>query len=61
MKKNEKEKYILSFIYKVLTDDRNQNRYCTTMVGNIDFTKFVRLGDCISYIENKYLELESEE
>ena len=62
MDENEKEKFILKFIYRILTDNRNQNRYCTTMFGNLDKNKIVRLGDCISYLENKYQKLlESEE
>lgn len=36
MNEKEKEKYILKFIYRILTDSRNQNRYCTTMFGNLD-------------------------
>jgi hypothetical protein len=61
MDEKEKEKYILEFIYGILTDNRNQNRYCMTMFGNIDENKIVRLGDCISYLENKYKELFKEE
>lgn len=57
MDKKEKEKLILRFIYKILSDNRNQNRYCTTMFGNLDEDKVVRLGDCINYLENKYQEL----
>ena len=30
MDEKEKEKYILKFMYRILTDSRNQNRYCTT-------------------------------
>lgn len=61
MNEKEKEKYILKFIYRILTDNRNQNRYCTTMLGNLDEDKVVRLGDCINYLENKYQELVGEE
>lgn len=57
MDEKEKEKYILEFIYRILTDDRNQNRYCTTMFGNFIENKLVSLGDCTSYLENKYQEL----
>lgn len=57
MDEKEKEKYILKFIYVILTDKRNQNRYLTTMFGNIEENKIVRLGDCISYLENRYQEL----
>jgi hypothetical protein len=57
MDEKEKEKYILEFIYRILTDNRNQNRYCTTMLGKLGENKIVRLGDCISYLENKYQEL----
>ena len=46
---------------RILTDSRNQNRYCTTMYGNLVENKTVNLGDCMSYLENKYLDLESEE
>lgn len=41
MDEKEKEKYILKFIYKILTDSRNQNRYCTTMLENLDEDKVV--------------------
>lgn len=58
---DEKEKYVLKFIYMILTDKRNQNRYCTTMFGNLDEDKVVGLGDCINYLENKYQELVGEE
>ena len=61
MNEKEKEKYIIKFIYRILTDNRNQNRYCTTSYGNLVENKIVSLGDCISYLENKYLDLESEE
>lgn len=61
MNEKEKEKYILKFIYRILTDNRNQNRYCTTMLGNLDEDKVVRIGDCINYLENKYQELVGEE
>ncbi len=61
MNEKEKEKYILKFIYRILTDSRNQNRYCTTMFGNLDEDKVVSLGDCISYLGNKYQELFGEE
>lgn len=61
MDKKEKEKLILRFIYIILSDNRNQNRYCTTMFGNLDEDKVVRLGDCIYYLENKYQELVGEE
>ena len=61
MDEKEKEKYILKFIYRILTDSRNQNRYCSTRYGNLVEDKTVSLGDCISYLENKYLEIESEE
>lgn len=61
MNEKEKEKYILKFMYRILTDSRNQNRYCTTMFGNLDEDKTVRLGDCIRYLENKYQELFGEE
>ncbi len=61
MNEKEKEKYILKFIYKILTDDRNQNRYCTTMFGNFIENKLVSLGDCTSYLENKYQELVGKE
>lgn len=57
MNEKEKEKYILNFIYTILNDKRNQNRYCTTIFGKLDENKFVRLADCISYLENKYKEL----
>lgn len=57
MNEKEKEKYILNFIYTILNDKRNQNRYCTTMFGKLDENKFVRLADCISYLENNYKEL----
>ena len=57
MDEKEKEKYILKFMYRILTDSRNQNRYCTTMFGNLNENKIVRLEDCISYLENKYQEL----
>lgn len=53
MDEKEKEKYILKFIYRILTDKRNQNRYCTTMFGNLDEDKVVRLGDCIKYLEDQ--------
>ena len=56
MDEKEKEKYILKFMYIMLRHIRNQNRYCTTMFGNLDENKIVRLGDCISYLENKYQE-----
>ena len=39
MDEKEKEKYILKFMYRILTDTRNQNRYCTTMFGNLDKIK----------------------
>lgn len=61
MDKKEKEKLILRFIYIILSDNRNQNRYCTTMFGNLDEDKVVRLGNCIHYLENKYQELVGEE
>lgn len=61
MDENEKEKYILKFMYRILTDSRNQNRYCTTMFGNFVENKLVSLGDCISYLKNKYQELFGEE
>ncbi|MFR2207182.1 MAG: hypothetical protein ACLS59_06555 [Clostridia bacterium] len=61
MDEKEKEKYILKFMYRILTDSRNQNRYCTTMFGNFVENKLVSLGDCISYLENKYQELFGEE
>ena len=61
MEEKEKEKYILKFIYRILIDSRNQNRFCTTMFGNLDENKIVRLGDFISYLENKYQELFGEE
>ena len=61
MDEKEKEKYILKFIYRILTDDRNQNRYCTTMFGNFIENKLVSLGDCTSYLENKYQELVGKE
>lgn len=61
MNEKEKEKYILKFIYRILTDDRNQNRYCTTMFGDFIENKLVSLGDCTSYLENKYQELVGEE
>ena len=57
MDEKEKEKYILKFMYRILTDSRNQNKYCTTMFGNLNENKIVRLEDCISYLENKYQEL----
>lgn len=61
MNEKEKEKYILKFMYRILTDSRNQNRYCTTMFGNFVENKLVSLGDCISYLENKIQELSGEE
>lgn len=61
MDEKEKEKYILKFMYRILTDSRNQNRYCTTMFENFVKNKLVSLGDCISYLENKYQELFGEE
>ena len=61
MNEKEKEKYILKFIYRILTDSRNQNRYCTTRYGNFVENKTISLGDCISYLENKYQELFGEE
>ena len=61
MDEKEKEKYILKFMYRILTDSRNQNRYCTTMFANFVENKLVSLGDCISYLKNKYQELFGEE
>lgn len=61
MNEKEKEKYILKFMYRILTDSRNQNRYCTTMFGNFVENKLVSLEDCISYLENKIQELSGEE
>lgn len=61
MDEKEKEKYILKFIYRILTDKRNYNRYCTTMFGNLDEDKVVRLEDCIGYLEDKYTKLVGEE
>ena len=61
MNEKEKEKYILKFMYIILTDSRNQDRYCTTMFGNLNEDKVVRLGDCINYLKNKYQELVGEE
>ena len=61
MDEKEKEKYILKFIYRILTDKRNQNRYCTTMFGNLDEDKVVRLGDCIKYLEDQYKKIVGEE
>lgn len=54
---DEKEKYVLKFIYMILTDKRNQNRYCSTVLGNMEENKIVGLGDCMEYLENKYQEL----
>lgn len=61
MDEKEKEKYILKFIYRILTDKRNQNRYCTTMFGNLDEDKVVRLEDCIKYLEDQYKKIVGEE
>lgn len=55
---DEKEIDILKFIYIILTDNRNQNRYCTTVFGNLNKDRTIRLDDCLSYIENKLLESE---
>ena len=61
MDEKEKEKYILKFIYRILIDKRNQNRFCTTMYGNLKEDKVVRLSDCTDYLANKYQELFGEE
>ncbi len=57
MNEKEKEKYILKFMYMVLTDKRNQNRYSGTAMGNMEKNKMVRLSDCINYLEEKYEKL----
>lgn len=57
MDEKEKEKYILGFMHSILTDERNQNKYCMTMFGNFDENKMITLSDCISYLENKYQKL----
>ena len=50
-----KELRILNFIYRVLNDKRNTNRYWSTRVGNIDeYDKMITYSDCIKYIEEKY-------
>lgn len=61
MSEEEKEIKIISFIYRILTDKRNQNRYCSTMYGNIEEDKIIRLNDCIEYLEKKYKELVTNE
>lgn len=54
MSDKEKEIYILKFIYNVLTDDRNANRYAGTRVGDITTDKNIGLSDCINYIEHQF-------
>lgn len=61
MSEEEKEKDILKFMYMVLTDKRNQSRYCTTILGNIEENKTVRLADCTNYLEEKYKEISEKE
>lgn len=61
MSEEEKEIKIISFIYTILTDKSNQNRYCSTMYGNIEEGKIIRLNDCIEYLEKKYKELVTNE
>ena len=61
MNEKEKEIYILKFMYMVLTDKRNQNRYCSTIVGRMEENKTIRLADCTNYLEEKYKEISEKE
>jgi len=61
LNEKEKEKKILGFIYRILTDKRNQNRYFSAMYGDIIEGKIVRLGDCLKYLEDKLVEGEKKD